>query len=809
MLVLCAALIILGAFTVLRVDRVLYVSSIGSATTELDSKSPTGYADSKRWLVVPEHTSTGYESIAQTQQMLADHAWRVRRIDYENAPFGRDVFSASVQRWWLAGVATLRKLFFGEGTGVAVERAALWSQPALLAVFLLAATLYVARRFGNAPACIAAFGIVTIFPLSGAFLPGVPQEHDFSLVFAFWSVLPLVAALVRTASSGSRAPTMLASHEAGFGDAVLAGVCGGLGLWTSASKEVPVLLGLGGFAMLSFLLARSRSRTTEPRGTIPWRAWAVAGALTSLVTYLLEFAPDHLDFRLQVNHPLLGLAWLGWGECLHRADEWSRQSTQTRRKRAWLSWITGIAVIAAVPAVMIATNTPSFFRDDTQALRLTSLWEGTVAKNFIAWLRRDGLTVSLAATCLPILLLLPALGAAMARKTPFAQKSALLVASGPLLVAVGFACSQLRWWSEVDVLLLVVAVTSTFTLSQNSVSGKIRAGWFALLACCSVTGVASVLPSLTLGTRDIFSRSEIESLVERDLAYWLADHGSSGVPVILAPPERTASLCYFGGLRGLGSPDRENEEGISASVRIVTATTSDDARALLYQRGVTYLVLPSWDQDLDDFATWTMAHPDDSFIRAVRRWALPPFAKPLPYQMPTVAGFENESVVVLEVTEESNRAPSLARAANYFLEMKQPEAAQSVAKSLELFPADLGSLVARAEVAKAIGDTETFNKLLKTIVSALSSGADRVIPWDRRVNLAVVLTQGERSELARKQVQRCLQEIDEPRIRSLTTANLFRLLSMAKAFGLSIAEPKTRELSLKLLPPEVRSRFVQ
>jgi hypothetical protein len=50
---------------------------------------------------------------------------------------------------------------------------------------------------------------------------------------------------------------------------------------------------------------------------LPWRAWAVAGGVTALGAYLIEFAPAYLwHWQLSSIHPLYALAWLGAGEIL-------------------------------------------------------------------------------------------------------------------------------------------------------------------------------------------------------------------------------------------------------------------------------------------------------------------------------------------------------------------------------------------------------------------------------------------------------------------------------------------------------------
>ena len=88
-----------------RMQRVDFVTNTDREEAVVDATSPTGYAGGKRWLIVPEHNNRSYQWIAETEQMLARSEWRVRHIDYENAPLGRAVHSASPYRWWLGLVA--------------------------------------------------------------------------------------------------------------------------------------------------------------------------------------------------------------------------------------------------------------------------------------------------------------------------------------------------------------------------------------------------------------------------------------------------------------------------------------------------------------------------------------------------------------------------------------------------------------------------------------------------------------------------------------------------------------------------------
>ncbi|MES1194791.1 MAG: hypothetical protein ABUL65_02780, partial [Opitutus sp.] len=132
--------------------------------------------------------------------------------------------------------------------------------------------------------------------------------------------------------------------------------------------------------------------------------------------------------------------------------------------------------------------------------------------------------------------------------------------------------------------------------------------------------------------------------------------------------------------------------------------------------------------------------------------------------------------------------------------------ATAVAEALKRYPADLGAQVARLEVELAAGVTPEFEPSLNAVVARLARKADRTLPWDQRVALAVVLARGKQMPLAQEQLKRCLAEADAAKLRSLTTGALYRLQVLAKAFNTTLPEPLQAQ-ALELLPAEVRSRL--
>ena len=205
-------------------------------------------------MIVPERNSDSYHWIAQTQQMFARGEWRVRRVDYDNAPLGRAVDSPSPYRWWLGLVAWLDHAVSGRPIGPAVEQAALLADPLLHLLLVVAVTVFVARQFGLFPAALCSAGLAAIFPFAGSFIPGAPDDRGLALGCAIWSVLPLLA--------GLRAGPEDAAGRRARRWFFIAGVTGGLSAWVSVVSQVPVILGiaLGGLMVPGWRGAPRRDR---------------------------------------------------------------------------------------------------------------------------------------------------------------------------------------------------------------------------------------------------------------------------------------------------------------------------------------------------------------------------------------------------------------------------------------------------------------------------------------------------------------------------------------------------------------------
>jgi len=803
-MILAVAAVWLAWSTAVRVDRVGFVTGLVSTEAPADPESATGYRGGVRNMLVPGQSTESYQWIAQTQQMFERGGLRVRHVDYDNAPNGREVRTPSPYRWWLAIVALLDRLFSGRSAGLAVEHAALRADPILFGLLLIAATVFTARRIGETEAGIVAIAIAAAFPLGGLFLPGQPDDDGMLLVCIVWTVLPLM-------TLAAPRPGSLPTNEAAKRETALmrrafslSGIVGGIGLWVNAPRAGIMIAGIAiGGAAIAWLRRSAKDADAPNHAELPWRRWAACGAVTSVVAFLVEYAPSHLGgLHLEQVHPLYSLSWLGLGEILTILQ---RRGAPLDRKR-WVALIAAGLAVAAAPTIMIATSSSALGGDDPMADRLSGLPGSAVAENFAAWIAQDGFSAAVWAAVLPLCLLGGA-GWLIARKTTrVRQRTALVLATGPVLTALVLACVQIRAWGIVDaalvglVVAVLLAVSKLGQLARWGVAGTAALLWVP--GALFLNGDAQAAKSKTA------TETELRSLIERDLAHWLARQAGAEGAIVLAPPNLTASLCYLGGQRGIVTPNLENRNGFYAAVRIAAATSPDEAQALSQSRNLTHIVIPTWDQTLGDFARIGAKQSDQALISLLNTWRPPRWLRPVPYPIPQVGGFEGSNVFIFQVVEVQDNQTALSRLAEYFLEMGEMHSAAAVAAALESgYPSDLTALTARAHVNLSMRDTRAIGATLTAIDAALTNGADEFLPWERRVSLALALAQARRTDQAREMMVACLAAASVEELRFLTTGTLYRLLVFASATGIEFPDPELRNTALALLPLEMRGRF--
>jgi hypothetical protein len=81
------------------------------------------------------------------------------------------------------------------------------------------------------------------------------------------------------------------------------------------------------------------------------------------------------------------------------------------------------------------------------------------------------------------------------------------------------------------------------------------------------------------------------------------------------------------------------------------------------------------------------------------------------------------------------------------------------------------------------------------------------MPFDRRLSLAVLLAQQKQNNLAEEQTRCLLSEVDDTKLRSVTTLSLYRFHLLLKRYNLQLPSPQLTELARNLLRPDLQSRL--
>ncbi|RRJ99367.1 hypothetical protein Ga0100230_014430 [Opitutaceae bacterium TAV3] len=234
---------------------------------------------------------------------------------------------------------------------------------------------------------------------------------------------------------------------------------GAAGLWINAASVV-IAIGLTGvMAVLAAALAGRAGGGLRAQGMVCepglWRTWGRWGAAASVVLFLVEQCPDRLlAWRLEINHPLYALAWLGGGELVALALEYlgGARWSAGRWRRAALA----AAAVCVVPMVIVIWRERVFVPLDPFVARIhQNIGEFLSLPSRIAEL---GWRRFLDQTVLRVLLfILAAVTLWRMRRQPVA----VLVLSFALAVALPMYAMgwwQMRWMLPASVPQIVLAV---------------------------------------------------------------------------------------------------------------------------------------------------------------------------------------------------------------------------------------------------------------------------------------------------------------------------------------------------------------
>lgn len=540
---------------------------------------------------------TAYDSlywIAYAQQAVATGEWRPRTTQFDNAPHGREIHWSSSLTWWLIVCGSVRHVFTGEPMPQAIEYAAAYANPALLMLALGAVAVVCARRFGPALAGLAVVATVSAPQFFASFNVNEPDHHGLINVAALGTLFGLLAGgfgWERGAGPESTSSVLPAPGTA-RGWFVLSAWCGAAGLWLSAASQILVFIGIGLAAFLAILLT-GRGQGLEVARPELWRSWGRWGAGVSLGFYLLEYFPSHFAMHLEVNHPLYAAAWWGAAEGLAAFAAW-RQGTAPlwpagHRDRALR--LLAVAAVAA-PTAAIGIGGAAWFSllDPVFRVLPALVIEGESLLNNIRTAGIGAAVRDLAALALLWLTAFASLAASRLNRTERLVVLATLTAQAPLLAAMWF---QNRWTMLVAAMAPLLAIVSVVVWRRTWPHWRIGAAVVVLAGAVAAVFPVRVIRAARLVaamTKPVLSRDDAFVTILNHYAHALRGVTDPTMkPVVLAGPNESVLLSYYGGFRTVGTLYWENLEGLKTAAGVYAAPSLAEAKRLLAERGITHL----------------------------------------------------------------------------------------------------------------------------------------------------------------------------------------------------------------------------
>jgi tetratricopeptide (TPR) repeat protein len=644
----------------------------GMPTTPLRQVCPTVYADAQMWVL---H--------ALALQEGNDPQLRSTKID--NSPVGREVHWSSGLAWLIAGAGEFRHAWTGEPLPIATERTILWiNLPLLLGCVILFST-WTARRAGAGAGLFVSLALLGNLDFYEGFSPNYADHHG--LISA--AILGLVlGAIFMVADMPERVDPVQGddARRRALNAASFSGICGAAGMWVSAATLVPAIAIVGGAAAIILLVSPGAASVAAPA---LWRRWGNIGAIGSFVFYLLEYAPGHLGWRMEVNHPVYALAWWSAGELIATLAEWRGAPRGTFKLRPGRLVLALLALGAAPEAICIggarvfAVFDPFVSRLSQYVVEGIPLWRavhefgwGELWQHF-PW----GLTSLVVG-----IVLVWRNRTASRRVVAFA----LIVSAGFILLAV----AQVRWWPPAGGPQIGLMLAALAALAAGR---SMRVRWVLVLLAVALLDLAPVLwrtyKSEQIIRSHSVSRNDALQPLFRDIAAVLRESQPQDQIVLLASPNESVGISYYGRFHTVGTLYWENTAGLRAAAEIFSAPSEDAARDLIRARGITHIALLSATNFLQGY--FELLHPDKpadtikstfGYQLAVKR-QLPLWLQAIPYRPPPQLQWPGQSVLLLKVSFDQTTVDALYHIAlAELVDDKITAAEQSIDDAAKLLP---------------------------------------------------------------------------------------------------------------------------
>ena len=662
--------------------------------------------------------------------------WRLRHTDFDNAPDGREVHWSSAFAWYLRGLGEVYRSVTGDTLRNSIFRMSLWANPILLSLAILGFAPFAARRFGPLCGAVMAIGMVTVPTFYEGFQPAYPDHHGliaFTIMGMLFGIAWAGAGWVQKEDGDDLVPPH-SMRQAKIG-MIISAVCGATGMWVSAISHVVVLAAIGlGAVMAALFFGRRLSRDGYVFNAGLWKLWAGVGAAGSSLFYLLEYFPNHLGMRMEVNHPLYSLAWLGGGWMIALIANWLCKLGTKDNIFPWQNLLVCAVGCAFVPLTVLMGGSQVYIPFDPF---MSGLWKNIRELLTMAQVMKlAGVSWFAVMGWLPVLLLI-ALALLPFKKVQVGTKAVILFLIVPIVFITVLQMYQVRWGmlaGPIYIALAGVVFAQLWRLVPPVIWARVVA--IVVLSLYGIQIVGSAFTNNIGASWTQFKTKEGLSitsgqaiaLIHRQMARTILDSAEGKPVVLLSSPNSSAMLGAMGGFSTIGTLYWENVAGLKAAAEGLNTQTDEATLAFVKKHGITHVSLMTWENFVEPYfnilypTPMNGVEPRKSFgIRALYFKQIPMWVRPLIYPANVLTKNMQQSVLMLKVVTDQNYDEArfhLARFVNQ-VELK-PELAEKLYTGI-LESAPNSSLV-RVELANLYLQLNRFDDAVGQVILALPDG---------------------------------------------------------------------------------------
>jgi hypothetical protein len=622
----------------------------------------------------------GYVWNRHAEKLGEDGEWRVRYTDMDNAPEGREVHWSSGFALYLRGLGEIYSHYTGDTMRNSIFRMSIWANPILLVMALGLFSTLSARRFGPLCGSVLGIGMVTTASFYEGFLPGYPDHHGitgFALLGLVFGIAWAGAGWVQQPDGKAFLPPK-SVKQARHG-MIFSGVSAATALWISGFSTAVIAFGIGLGAMLGVALftKRASSEGCEYHPEL-WKLWSLVTALGSFAFYLLEYFPNHLSMRLEVNHPLYALAWLGGGWVIYEMTKWIVAIRSGPSPFPWKHLILPVLGCTALPAFILIGG-PTYYTIQHEFM-LGLMKNIAEVLPLMTRISMGAISWKVAFGYFP-LFLLAALILLFVPRMCSAAKGVFLIFICPIVVVTGLQFLQVRWGmlnGQTYIALAGLVIPQVWQILPRIrvvrlAASLCLAGMFYLFSVDTVRGMVAPFWAQDTSKKNIqVGPGQLLALLHRDLAKTLLQSANGKPITLLSSPNSSCLLSTFGGFKTIGTLYWENVEGLQTAAHMLNAQSDEEALAMLKEHGVTHVAFMSWENFIGPYFQIIHSKPqpglslENSFgQKALFKKELPQWARPIPYPRNFLTNALKQDVLLLEIVPDQSKDEAEFHLARY------------------------------------------------------------------------------------------------------------------------------------------------